>query len=173
MVLIWDGNSEISEHVRSNLCYFICLMHLIMSKHLQIRYFFIHACATCYELSSNISTMYGGSRVNPQEEIPDPILEKNLNPEWFWKNKYINHLLHNWQRIFFNMFNIYLFWVNFLDSDVQTKFGSNNPLKLEIGNSDWSTMLLFNLATGGHRDFVYRKLQAPISSLKIGPKNQS
>ena len=32
MVLILDGNSEIGAHVRSNLCYFICLRHLIRSR---------------------------------------------------------------------------------------------------------------------------------------------
>ena len=29
MVLILDGNSEISAHIRRNLCYLICLMHVI------------------------------------------------------------------------------------------------------------------------------------------------
>ena len=29
MVLLLDGNSEIGAHVRSNLCYLICLRHLI------------------------------------------------------------------------------------------------------------------------------------------------
>ena len=29
MVLILDGNPEIGAHVRSNLCYLICLRHLI------------------------------------------------------------------------------------------------------------------------------------------------
>ena len=32
MVLILDGDSEIAAHVRSNLCYVICLGHLIKSK---------------------------------------------------------------------------------------------------------------------------------------------
>ena len=32
MVLISDGNSEIDAHVRSNLCYVICLRHLINSR---------------------------------------------------------------------------------------------------------------------------------------------
>ena len=30
MVLTLDGNSEIGAHVRSNLCYLICLRHLII-----------------------------------------------------------------------------------------------------------------------------------------------
>ena len=32
MVLILDGNPEIGVHVRSNLCYFICLRHLLRSR---------------------------------------------------------------------------------------------------------------------------------------------
>ena len=32
MVLILDGDSEIDTHVRSNICYFICLRHLIRSR---------------------------------------------------------------------------------------------------------------------------------------------
>ena len=32
MVLILDGNSEIRTHIWSNLCYLICLRHLIESK---------------------------------------------------------------------------------------------------------------------------------------------
>ena len=64
MVLILDGNSEIGSHVRSNLCCLICLRHLIRSRTLTNRIFFsqkiticFHACATCYELPSNISNM--------------------------------------------------------------------------------------------------------------------
>ena len=32
MAFILDGNSEIDAHVRSDLCYFICLRHLIRSR---------------------------------------------------------------------------------------------------------------------------------------------
>ena len=32
MVLNLDGNSEIGAHVRSNVCYLICLRHVIRSK---------------------------------------------------------------------------------------------------------------------------------------------
>ena len=32
MVLILDGNSEIGAHVGSNICYLICLRHLIRSR---------------------------------------------------------------------------------------------------------------------------------------------
>ena len=32
MVLVLDGNSEIGEHVRSYLCYLICLRHRIISR---------------------------------------------------------------------------------------------------------------------------------------------
>ena len=56
---IIDGNSEISAHVRSNLCYFICLRHSIRSK----RPIFLHACAICSELQSNTSTMDMCARV--------------------------------------------------------------------------------------------------------------
>ena len=43
----------LGEHVRSNLCYLIYLRHLIKPK----RPFFLHACATCSELPSDISNM--------------------------------------------------------------------------------------------------------------------
>ena len=32
MVLIYDGNSEIGEHGRINLCYLICLRHSLRSR---------------------------------------------------------------------------------------------------------------------------------------------
>ena len=32
MVLIRDGNSQIGAHIRSNLCYLICLRHFIRSR---------------------------------------------------------------------------------------------------------------------------------------------
>ena len=65
MVLICDGNSEIGAHVESNLCYLICLRHLIRSKAVTNRiyfspetlFFFLHGCAICSKLSSYISTM--------------------------------------------------------------------------------------------------------------------
>ena len=63
MVLILDGNSEIGAHVRSNFCYSICLKCSNRSKAVTNRIFsvwkkkFLHASATCYEFSSNISTM--------------------------------------------------------------------------------------------------------------------
>ena len=48
----------------SNLCYLICLRHLIRSRadknrifFAPIRPIFLHACATCSELPSNISSM--------------------------------------------------------------------------------------------------------------------
>ena len=37
MVLTSDGNSEIGAHVRINLCYLICLRHLIRSRVVTIR----------------------------------------------------------------------------------------------------------------------------------------
>ena len=64
MVLILDGKLETGAHVWSNICYLICLRHLIRSReHSQIGFFsaktpiFLHACTTCSELSFNISTM--------------------------------------------------------------------------------------------------------------------
>ena len=58
MVLILDITSEMNAHVRSNLCYFICFRHLIRSGAVTNRIFFLfHACATCSELPSDISTM--------------------------------------------------------------------------------------------------------------------
>ena len=40
MVLILDGNSEIGAQVRSNLCYLICLKHLIRNKAVSNRVIF-------------------------------------------------------------------------------------------------------------------------------------
>ena len=63
MVLILDGNSEKGAHVRSHLCYLICLMHLFRSITVINQMFFSekpifhHACATCSELPSTIGTM--------------------------------------------------------------------------------------------------------------------
>ena len=60
MVLILDGTSEVGAPVRSNLCYFICLRHLIKSRAVtnQIFFssktFFLHACAKRSKLPSNI-----------------------------------------------------------------------------------------------------------------------
>ena len=64
MVLILYGNSEIDANVRRNLCYLICLRHLIRTSAGTKRIFtlkrtliFYHACATCSKLPSNLSTM--------------------------------------------------------------------------------------------------------------------
>ena len=65
MVLILDGNSGISTHVRSHLCYLISLRPLVGSRAVTNRVFFsppkrsffFHACTTCAELPSSISTM--------------------------------------------------------------------------------------------------------------------
>ena len=64
MVLKLDGNSEIGAHVRNNVCYYLCLWHLIKSRAVTNRFFFApkrhifpHASATCSELPSNISTL--------------------------------------------------------------------------------------------------------------------
>ena len=66
MVRIFDGNSEIGAHARSNLCYLICLSHLIRSRvtdhSVHVDFFltkdlfsFIHAQHS--ELPSKMSTM--------------------------------------------------------------------------------------------------------------------
>ena len=65
MALILDGNAEIVVHARSNLCYLICLRHLIRSKagtnwifsSSPNRPIFLHACATCSSLLSNKGTI--------------------------------------------------------------------------------------------------------------------
>ena len=63
MVLILDGNSLIGAHVWRNDCYSTCSRHLVTSRAVTNRIFylkspfFLHACVTCYELPSNIDTM--------------------------------------------------------------------------------------------------------------------
>ena len=60
MVLILDGNSEIGAQVRSHLCYLIRLMRSreVTNREFYPKWlFFVHACATCSELPSNISIM--------------------------------------------------------------------------------------------------------------------
>ena len=48
MVVILDGNSEIGAHVRSNLCYLICLWHLLRAHFSSPKTpIFIHVRATC------------------------------------------------------------------------------------------------------------------------------
>ena len=37
--MVLDGNSEIGAHVRSNLCYLICLRNLLDKEKSQIRFF--------------------------------------------------------------------------------------------------------------------------------------
>ena len=64
-MLILDGNLETVADVKSNLCYLICLRHLIGSSAVLNRGFFfsekktifLHACATCSEIPSNIVTI--------------------------------------------------------------------------------------------------------------------
>ena len=67
MVLILDGNSEIDAQVKRNLFYLIDLRHSISLSMVTSRVIFFypgrpifrHACATCAELPSNISTITG------------------------------------------------------------------------------------------------------------------
>ena len=61
VILMLDGDSEIVAHVKRNICYSICLRHLSRSRAVKIIFFicpiFLHACATCGELPSYVSTM--------------------------------------------------------------------------------------------------------------------
>ena len=65
MVLILDGSSEHGAHLSSKFCYLICLLHWNRSRAFTNwiffypkRHIFLQACATCIELTSNISIMY-------------------------------------------------------------------------------------------------------------------
>ena len=77
MVLILDGHSDIGARVRSNLCYLICLGHLVRSRAFTNLFFllrkdivFLHACAICSELPSNMSTtMYSQPKQAPDISI--------------------------------------------------------------------------------------------------------
>ena len=65
MGLISDGYSEIDAQERSNLCYLICLMHLIKSRAVTNRvHKYLNACATSPDLPSNISLMRKGEYLN-------------------------------------------------------------------------------------------------------------
>ena len=61
MVLILDGIPEIFAYVGNNLCYLICLRHYRGQSQIGFSSpkgpIILHACATCSELPSNISTM--------------------------------------------------------------------------------------------------------------------
>ena len=63
IVLILDSNSEISAHVRTNRKYLTLLRHSIISTAAKNAVFyrkipsFLHTCATCSELFSDISRM--------------------------------------------------------------------------------------------------------------------
>ena len=62
--------SEKVANAESNICYLICLRHLIRSKTVTDRIFsprkkpnFLHACATYSKLPSNMSTMVHGNNL--------------------------------------------------------------------------------------------------------------
>ena len=60
IVLILDGNSVIGASVMGNLCFLICVRHLIRSRAVKNRLFYpkiFLECASCSELPSHISTM--------------------------------------------------------------------------------------------------------------------
>ena len=68
MISILDGNSEIDGHVRRYLCYFINMFnefdYFESSDKSDVFFlsgktFFLYACATCFELPSNMCTMAG------------------------------------------------------------------------------------------------------------------
>ena len=87
MVILLDCNSEISSHVRSHLCYLICLRHLIRSRAVTNRIFFLqiyiirsqyvlsHHLIKHHNLSSEkISHIYGQYLCSCQLPSPNPIL---------------------------------------------------------------------------------------------------
>ena len=61
MKFMFNDNSEIGSHVRINLCYSICVRHLIRSRAETNRIFsertFLKMCAKWSELPFNVSTM--------------------------------------------------------------------------------------------------------------------
>ena len=58
IVLILDGKSEIGPHVGSNLCYLICIRHLIRSKAvINLIFFFSKKAFLHSKLPSNVSIM--------------------------------------------------------------------------------------------------------------------
>ena len=59
MVLILDGNLETGAQIRSNVCYLICLRHLIRSRAVTNRVYLTpkEPIFLCSELPSDISTM--------------------------------------------------------------------------------------------------------------------
>ena len=64
LVLILYGNSGMGAHLWSDLSYLICLRHLLRSRAVTKidfcspkRPIYLHTCAMCFEVLSNISTM--------------------------------------------------------------------------------------------------------------------
>ena len=105
IVLILGGNSKKGDHIRSNFCYLSCLRCLIGLGAVVIRIFFtpeipifLHACAPCYELPSDISTMSafieGNSGLSPEktDNSRSISIQYNINAvgtlltSWFIKN---------------------------------------------------------------------------------------
>ena len=65
---LYDMVTQIDAHVRNNLCYLICIMHLVSLGAVENRFFkypqkllFFHPCAMCPVIPSHKSTM-GKSR---------------------------------------------------------------------------------------------------------------
>ena len=93
MVLILDGNSLRGAHITRNISYSTCSRHLISSRAVTNRVFypkrpnFLHACATCIELPSNISII--GFFLHPEKV--DLGFNKTLGEN---NNRFLNILLN-------------------------------------------------------------------------------
>ena len=84
VIILEGGDSEKGAHVRSNLCDLICLKHLTRLIAVANRIslsentYFLHACATCSELPTNLSPMsptwtdsrQGWSQTHSQRSFP-------------------------------------------------------------------------------------------------------
>ena len=100
ILLILDGNTDIGVHIRRLLWHLICLRHFLRSREVTIRIFFfseknpilLHACATCFELPSNICAMHlkGLRTVNKVSSLPThKTRPQKLNAE---KTAYLSYI---------------------------------------------------------------------------------
>ena len=99
MVTTLDGNSEIGAHVRRNLCYLICARHLICSKAVTRRFFFLFEIGA--QVWSNLYSLFCLWRIRSRavtrrifffSETSEPIflqacttcseLSSNIKPPW-------------------------------------------------------------------------------------------
>ena len=85
---------KLDAHVRSNLCYLICLRHLLRSRAVMNRIFspkrpmFVHACATSSELPSNISTVGSMVGYNKQRGLLNFYIS-------YYSNQVYDHIIWN------------------------------------------------------------------------------